>query len=56
VPFFFVENLFSKFYEFATNTGELSMSDTPSLQRSCLDECVFVGLHHNLVGLGAPGF
>ena len=23
-----------------TNTGESSMSDTPSLQSSCLDECV----------------
>ncbi len=40
--FFFVENLF--FYEFATNTGESSMSATPSLQSSCLSECVFVGL------------
>ena len=30
--------------EFATNTGESSMSDTPSLQSSCLAECVFVGL------------
>ena len=30
--------------EFATNTGESSMSATPSLQSSCLAECVFVGL------------
>jgi hypothetical protein len=40
--FFFFEICFCK--EFATNTGESSMSATPSLQRSCLDECVFVGL------------
>ena len=30
--------------EFATNTGESSMSATPSLQSSCLAECVFLGL------------
>jgi hypothetical protein len=30
--------------EFATNTGESSMSATPSLQSSCSAECVFVGL------------
>ena len=33
-----------KFVFFATNTGESSMSATPSLQSSCLAECVFVGL------------
>jgi hypothetical protein len=30
--------------ELATNTGESSMSASPSLQTSCSDECVFVGL------------
>ena len=30
--------------EFAANTGESSMSATPSLQSSCLAECVFLGL------------
>ena len=32
------------FKEFVTNTGESSMSTVPSLQSSCLPECVFVGL------------
>jgi hypothetical protein len=43
VIFFFLGK-FVFLKEFATNTGESSMSATPSLQSSCLAECVFLGL------------
>jgi hypothetical protein len=39
---FFLENLF--FSNSRPIPGESSMSATPSLQSSCLAECVFVGL------------
>jgi hypothetical protein len=42
--FFKFEKQFVFLKEFATNTGESSMSATPSLQSSCLAECVFLGL------------
>ena len=41
---YFFRGKFVFLKEFATNTGESSMSATPSLQSSCLAECVFLGL------------